>query len=81
MHVCRFLFVFISICLFISLRLMSAGLSVFLLICLSVCMYVCQSSVCLPVMSAYVYTSFPLYVLSCAWSCAHLFQSVCGSLR
>ena len=46
MHICRFLFVCVSICLFTSLRLMSARLSVFLFICVSVCLYVCRSSVC-----------------------------------
>ncbi len=46
MHICRFMFVCVSICLFTYLRLMSARLSIFLFICLSVCLYVGQSSVC-----------------------------------
>ena len=82
MHICRFLFAGVSICLFTSLRLMSARLSVFLLICLSVCLYVCQSSVCrllclLLSIHRSVYMSYrvlgrvPIYVSLCVVHCAN----------
>ena len=61
MHVCRVLFVCISICLFIYL--MYAHLSVFLYICLSVRMYVCQSSVCLYITGRQTYMYVCLFYL------------------